>query len=442
LLKVSADGSFGKPEAWWDLGSLVTDEEKMRRSRSDDEAVDQLEALLSSAVGEQMGADVPLGALLSGGIDSSVVVALMQARKTQPVRTYTIGFFEGEYNEAIHAARIAAHLGTQHTELRVTPQQALDIIPRLPQIYDEPFADASQIPTASVCALTRQHVTVSLSGDAGDELFGGYNRYFWASSLWGGMKILPRTMRAGLAKAAISIPAQTYNSFAGTLKPLLPASWKISNPGDKMHKLAEVLAAPTREALYRDLVSQWRGRLPMRNDMEPFSLVSDSNRWPNLANFNERMMAVDMLTYLPDDILVKLDRAAMAVSLETRVPFLDERVIRFAWSLPLSMKISHGRGKWILRQLLKRYLPTKLFDRPKQGFSVPIDEWLRGPLRDWAEELLAPQALSADGLLDVKAIQAKWKKHLSGQNLQYAIWPILMFQAWNHKWKKADSGLS
>ena len=434
LISVSADGSFVEPELWWDFGSLATNEERGRRDWGDIEAINQLEALLGLAVGEQMVADVPLGALLSGGIDSSTVVALMQARSKRPIRTFTIGFSEDDYDEAKYAAQVASHLGTEHTELQVTPQQALDIIPRLPQIYDEPFADASQIPTALVCALTRQHVTVCLSGDGGDELFGGYNRYFWASSLWSRAGRIPSKVREAMASIISAIPTTTHNRYAALLQQLLPDRWQVNNPGDKLQKLAGVLAAPTQEALYRDLVSQWRGALPLRGLTEPGTIVADKRRWPQLKEFEEQMMAVDTLTYLPDDILVKVDRAAMAESLETRVPFLDERVIKFAWSLPFQMKIRQGRGKWILRQLLCRHLPAALFERPKQGFGVPLEHWLRGPLREWAEDLLSPQALAADGLLDVAAVRAMWTKHLSGCNFQYALWPVLMYQSWRRRW--------
>jgi asparagine synthase (glutamine-hydrolysing) len=434
FLKVSADGSFGEPEVWWDFGALIASEERQRRCWGDEEAVDELESLLGAAVGEQMVADVPLGALLSGGIDSSLVVALMQARSERQVRTFTIGFSEGDYNEAEHAARVASHLGTEHTELKVTPQQALDIIPKLPHIYDEPFADASQIPTALVCALTRRYVTVCLSGDAGDELFGGYNRYLWASSLWSRIKGIPKGARSGFAAAISAVPAPAYNRGAEWLGSMLPIRWRLNNPGDKLHKLAEVFAASTQEALYGDLVSQWRRPLPLRGVIEPATMMADERRWPHLKEFDERMMALDTMTYLPDDILVKVDRAAMAASLETRVPFLDERVIKFAWSLPLHMKLRHGRGKWILRQLLHRHVPVALFERPKQGFGVPIEHWLRGPLREWAEDLLSPQALSGDELLDAAAIRAMWDKHLSGRNVQYALWGVLMYQAWKRQW--------
>lgn len=434
LLRVTADGRFGEPEPWWRFAAVAQEGAASRRVVGDGEAVDALEAVLGAAIGEQMVADVPLGALLSGGLDSSTVVALMQARSTRPVRTFTIGFAEGDYDEAAHAKAVARHLGTEHTELHVTPEQARDIIPRLPEIYDEPFADSSQIPTALVCALTRQHVTVCLSGDAGDELFAGYNRYFWATSLWRRLGRVPPALRRALAGGLSAVPAGTWNGVFGALGPLLPGRLRVSNPGDKLHKLAEVIGAPSPEALYRELVSQWRGPLPLRGATEPSVLVADSARWPALPGFAERMMAVDTLSYLPDDILVKVDRAAMAASLETRVPFLDARVIDFAWRLPFHQKVRDGQGKWLLRQLLYRHVPRELVERPKQGFGVPIEHWLRGPLRDWAEDLLSPEALAADGLLDSASIRGMWQRHLSGRNVQYALWNVLMYQAWRRRW--------
>lgn len=434
LLRVTADGCFGKPSLWWNFATEAQERVASPRVLSDGEALDELEAVLGAAIDEQMVADVPLGALLSGGLDSSTVVALMQARGRRPVRTFTIGFAEGNYDEAVHARAVARYLGTEHTELYVDPTQARDIIPRLPDIYDEPFADSSQIPTALVCALTRQHVTVCLSGDAGDELFAGYNRYFWATSLWRRLGRVPPGLRKMLADALSAVPVGAYNNFFGTFGSMLPARLRVSNPGDKLHKLAEVIGAPSPEALYRELVSQWRGALPLHGIAEPSTLVADPDRWPVLPGFSERMMAVDTLSYLPDDILVKVDRAAMATGLETRVPFLDARVIDFAWSLPFRQKVRNGQGKWLLRQLLYRHLPAQLVERPKQGFGVPIEHWLRGPLRDWAEDLLSPTALSEDGLLEPAPIRAMWKRHLSGRNVQYALWNVLMYQAWRRRW--------
>lgn len=434
LLRVNARGEFGEPETWWSFAETAQQCVAGRSPMSDAAALDALDEVLGSAIGEQMVADVPLGALLSGGLDSSMVVALMQGRSAKPVRTFTIGFAEGAYDEAAHAKAVAAHLGTEHTELYVSPDQARAVIPRLADMYDEPFADSSQIPTALVCALTRQHVTVCLSGDAGDELFGGYNRYFWATSLWRRFGKVPLGMRRGVAGVFSSISAGNWNTAFGALSWAMPGRLRVSNPGDKLHKLAEVMGAGSEEALYRELVSQWRGPLPMRSPNEPRTLVADPVRWPGMPSYAERMMAVDTLTYLPDDILVKVDRAAMAASLETRVPFLDERVISFAWGLPFEQKVRNGQGKWLLRQLLYRYVPQAMVDRPKQGFGVPIEHWLRGPLRDWAEDLLSPEQLASDGLLDPAPIRAMWEKHLSGRNVQYALWNVLMYQAWRRRW--------
>lgn len=434
LLRVAADGSSGDPEPWWSFRAMAQENVANRLALSDGDALNGLESVLSAAIGEQMVADVPLGALLSGGFDSSTVVALMQANSSRPVRTFTVGFSERDYDESSRARAVARHLGTDHTELHVTPEQALEVIPRLSSIYDEPFADSSQIPTALVCELTRKHVTVCLTGDAGDELFGGYNRYFWAVSLWRHMRPLPLGLRRSLAGGLSTLPASAWNGIFRALGPLLPNRLRVNNPGDKLHKLAEVMCAPSPEALYLELVSQWRGPLPLRGVGEPPTLVADSGRWPELSGFAERMMAVDTLTYLPDDILVKVDRAAMAASLETRVPFLDARAVAFAWRLPFHQKVRDGQGKWLLRQLLNRYVPSELVERPKQGFAVPIERWLRGPLRDWAEDLLSTTALASDGLLDPTPIRAMWQLHLSGRNMQYALWNVLMYQAWKRKW--------
>lgn len=434
LLKVSSDGTFNEPEQWWSFDLTIKDSILNRLAISDTAAINKLEETLGAAIEEQMVADVSIGALLSGGLDSSTVVALMQARSTRPIRTFTIGFTEEAYDEAAHAKAVAHHLGTDHTELHVTSRQAQEIIPYLPDIYDEPFADSSQIPTALVCALTQQHVKVCLSGDAGDELFAGYNRYFWATSLWQHLRYAPPSVRNILAFSLANISSTTWNRLFSILAPLLPNRLHINNTGDKLHKLAEVIGASSPETLYRELVSQWRGMLPLYRTTEPATLINTPNRWPTLSDFTEQMMAVDTLTYLPDDILVKVDRAAMAVGLETRVPFIDERVIQFAWQLPFHQKVRNGQGKWLLRQLLYRYVPRELVDRPKQGFGVPIEHWLRTSLREWAEDLLSPSALASDEFLDPKPIRTMWQQHLSGRNVQYALWNILMYQAWRRRW--------
>jgi asparagine synthase (glutamine-hydrolysing) len=405
---------------------------------NENEATIELERLLTQSIAGQMIADVPLGAFLSGGIDSSAVVALMQAQSHRPVKTFTIGFDEGEYNEAEHAMAVARHLGCEHTELYVTPQQALDVIPRLPTLYDEPFADSSQVPTHLVSALARRHVTVSLSGDGGDELFGGYNRYFWAMALWRRLQRLPSKIRVAAAGLLTSLSPDGWNRVFGVAGPLLPARVRFGNPGDKLHKLAALMGAATPESIYLRLVSHWddpAAGLVLHSE-ETATAITDPGAWLSCSDFEQRMMYLDTVTYLPDDILAKVDRAAMAVSLETRVPMLDHRVVEFAWRLPLAMKIRNGQGKWLLRQVLYRHLPAALVERPKMGFGVPIDHWLRGPLKDWAEDLLSETRLRQDEFFNPDSIRQKWHEHLSGRrNWQYHLWDVLMFQGWLDRWK-------
>jgi asparagine synthase (glutamine-hydrolysing) len=397
-----------------------------------DEAVDALEGLLTDAVGQQMIADVPLGAFLSGGVDSSTIVALMQAQSGRPVRTFSIGFHEEAYNEAQHAKAVAEHLRTDHTELYVTPAEARAVIPSLPAVYDEPFADSSQVPTCLVSALARKHVTVSLSGDAGDELFGGYNRYVLTRKLWGRISRVPRPLRTAIANGLTALSPGRWNQLAGTAQRLLPQASRLSVPGDKIHKGAAVLASRSPADLYLGLISMWQDPAQVVvGGAEPPTMLSGAA--PNLDGMNEveRMMALDLVTYLPDDILAKVDRAAMSVSLETRVPFLDHRVVEFAWRLPLEYKLRGRESKWALRQVLYRHVPRELIERPKMGFGVPIGDWLRGPLRDWAEDLLSPSRLAAEGYFRPEPIRAIWTAHLKSQvNKQYLLWCVLMFQAW------------
>jgi asparagine synthase (glutamine-hydrolysing) len=392
------------------------------------QAVDELETLLKDAVRQQMMADVPLGAFLSGGVDSSTVVALMQAQSTRPVKTFTIGFEEEGYNEAVHAKAVAQHLGTEHTELYVTPEQAMAVIPRLPTLYDEPFSDVSQIPTFLVSQLARQHVTVSLSGDAGDELFCGYNRYQMTAELWHKLSMLPVPVRKLFAQGITRISPQLWNRLAAAL----PRFARSANIGDKLHKGANVLTSGSAGELYHRLVSSWDDPASVViNGVEPATLLTDDV--PDLPGLDQiqHMMALDMLTYLPDDILVKVDRVAMGVSLESRVPLLDHRVVEFAWCLPQSMKLRDGQTKWALRQVLYRHVPKKLIERPKMGFSVPIDSWLRGPLRDWAESLLDEERLRREGYFHPAPIRQMWAEHLSGRrNFAFSLWNVLMFQAW------------
>lgn len=401
-----------------------------------EEATDELEKLLKSAVGQQMVADVPLGAFLSGGIDSSMIVALMQTQSERPVRTFTIGFNEDGYDEAIHAKAVARHLGTEHTESYITPQQALDVIPRLPKLYCEPFADSSQIPTFLVSELARKHVAVSLSGDAGDELFCGYTRYMATASLWSKLSGIPKRVRQVGAKGLTSVAPEIWNRVLHPIRGMLPPSLRNSNIGDKLHKGADILSFNDLETLYRRMVSLSQNpAAEVVRGIEPTSVLHGNS--PDMVGLDamQKMMLLDTLSYLPDDILVKVDRAAMGVSLETRVPFLDHRVVEFASRLPQSMKYRDGRGKWILRQVLYRHVPRELIERPKMGFGVPIDSWLRGPLKDWAESLLGEDRLRREGYFHPALIRQRWGEHLSGRrNWHYYLWTVLMFQAWLDEW--------
>ncbi len=397
------------------------------------EAISELQRLLSSSISSQLISDVPLGAFLSGGFDSSMVVAIMQSLSNQPVKTFSIGFNEKEYNEAHHAKNVAQHLGTDHTELYVTPEQAMAVIPELPTIYDEPFADSSQIPTYLVSKLAKQHVTVSLSGDAGDELFCGYNRYLYTIKLWKNCSSsLPTPFRAALAGMLTTLSPSAINAVFNNLWRLLPNKYRINNMGNKLHKVADILSMNSPEKIYLNLLSHWQQPSDLViNGEEPNTIITDKSLWADLPNFESTMMYLDTMSYLPDDILVKVDRAAMAVSLETRIPFLDHKLIEFAWALPLSMKIRQGESKWLLRQLLYKYVPEKIIDRPKMGFGVPIDVWLRGPLKEWAENLIDDKKLQQQGFLNPSLIHEKWKQHLSGKaNWQYLLWDVLMFQSW------------
>jgi asparagine synthase (glutamine-hydrolysing) len=377
------------------------------------ELTDQLDALLRPVVRREMVADVPLGAFLSGGIDSSLIVALMQAQSDRPVRTFTIGFHEPTYNEAEHAKAVARHLGTDHTELYVTPAEALAVVPQLPALYDEPFADSSQIPTFLVSQLARQHVTVSLSGDGGDELFGGYDRYFIGERLRRWLRPVPGLARRGLASALRAWSPRQWDRGLEGVGVASAFGHKVT--GDRLHKLANALAGDSDRATYRDLMSHW-------GDAEQVALgavgrtavVDDPAQWAAVDGLLPWMMFVDQVSYLPDDIMVKVDRASMGVSLESRAPLLDHAIAEFAWSLPLQMRINGGRGKQILRRLLERYVPRHLIERPKMGFGVPLVRWLRGPLNEWAAALLDPTRLRREGYLAEAAVTQKWNEHQEG----------------------------
>jgi asparagine synthase (glutamine-hydrolysing) len=426
-------GDVGAPVSYWDFSSIAEAGARAPRPNGP-ELVDELEMLLKDAVGRRMEADVPLGAFLSGGVDSSTIVALMQAQSSRPVRTFSIGFHEQGYNEAVHAKAVAAHLGTDHTEFYVTAEDALAVIPKLPVMWDEPFSDSSQIPTYLVSQLTRQHVTVSLSGDGGDELFAGYNRYFLVTRLWQQISILPAPLRC-LAASLLRSPGTV--SLANAVSGALPARYRQKALGDRLPKLAQLFEMESLEALYRLLISHWD---------KPDEIVLDARESetlllksaPDFKDFRQKMMYLDTLTYLPDDILAKVDRASMAVSLEARVPFLDHRVVEFAWRLPMSANIRGTTGKHLLRQVLYRHVPRELIDRPKMGFGVPIDAWLAGPLRDWAEDLLDERRLRNEGFFDPAPIRRLWEEHKSGKRRwHYYLWDILMFQAWWQEQKRA-----
>ena len=401
-------------------------------SGTDSEAIEALESLLGRSIEGQMLADVPLGAFLSGGVDSSVVVALMQARANRPVRTFTIGFHQEGYNEAEHALAVARHLGTDHTELYVKPEEAQAVIGLLPAMYDEPFSDSSQIPTYLVSHMARQHVAVSLSGDGGDELFCGYNRYVWVQKLWRRLGWLPNPVRAALAGVLTTLPPAAWDGAFKRLERLLPARLRYATPGDKLHKMADVLAAKSPEEIYLGLVSHWKQPASVvKGATEPPTVLTDTSQWAKVPDLTHRMMYLDTVSYLSDDVLTKVDRAAMGVSLETRVPLLDHRVLEFAWTLPLHMKLRDGKSKWLLRQVLYRHVPESLIERPKMGFGIPLDAWLRGPLKAWAQDLLNPARLEAEGYFHAEPISQKWREHQTGQrNWSYDLWDVLMFQAW------------
>jgi asparagine synthase (glutamine-hydrolysing) len=435
-LTLSDQGSTPRVISYWSA------EEANRRgiqnpfAGSSEEATAQLDDLLRDAVKMRMVADVPLGAFLSGGVDSSTIVALMQAQSARPVRTFCIGFHDDAYNEARHAAAVARHLGTDHTELYVSPEDIAPVIPRLPAIYDEPFSDSSQIPTFLVSALARQHVTVSLSGDGGDELFGGYKRYLAWGKVWNRLKWLPRPVRQAASWSLNRLSPQQWNHLAACLGRGASVNG-LNFVGDKVHRLGRILSAEDSFCRYQAIQSVWESpEMALQGAAEPVTLLRDRCRGTDFSDFRRHMMFLDAVTYLPDDILAKVDRASMAVSLEARVPFLDHRVVEFAARMPLSMNIRAGVGKWILRGVLYKYVPKDLIERPKRGFALPIGDWLRGPLRDWGEELLNEYRLRSEAYFHPGIVRKLWEDHLSGQrDLSPHIWGLLMFQAWQDQWR-------
>jgi asparagine synthase (glutamine-hydrolysing) len=432
-------GTMPTPSPYWSMRETVL-AGRAGRVTDEREAIAELQRLLSTAIKRQCLSDVPLGAFLSGGIDSSTIVALMQAQTSQQVRTFTIGFSEAEFDEAADARRVAKHLGTSHTELYVDPRTAMDIIPKLPRMYDEPFADSSQIPTHLVSALARRHVTVALSGDAGDELFGGYNRHVWASDLNERFGAMPAALRRLLGVFLRAVSPEPAGMIARVATPLLPARFNVRRAGDQLAKLARIIGSPSLDDMYRELCSidddpaqtivqgeeirSWSG-----DEMEKVKIELDPL---------DRMTLADALSYMTDDILQKVDRAAMAVALESRVPFLDKDVVEFSARIPPGMKVRDGRGKWLVRQVLYQHVPAGLVDRPKTGFGIPIDEWLRGPLKSWAGDLLSPARLQTQNLFNARRVTARMAEHMSGRrNHGYWLWNVLMAQAWHDEWCKS-----
>ncbi len=433
ILELNAATERANPVPFWSLRDVVNTGRRSMFRGSEREAVSALESLLSSSVKMQMLSDVPLGAFLSGGIDSSTVVALMQAQSSKPVKTFTIGFKEAKYNEADAAAIVAKHLGTDHTELIVTPQESQSVIKLLPDMYDEPFADASQIPTFLVSRLARQSVTVSLSGDGGDELFGGYQRYLFSQKLWGYIGKLPFGVRRSIHNWIVKQDVATLDRRFKPFSSLGKLSGKEGPIGHKLKKLAPFLIVKAPEDFAYATAKVQRADDLLRGFHEPARGTEIGD--VDVANFIERMMVYDTLSYLHDDILTKVDRASMGVSLESRVPILDHRIVEFAWTLPFHLKVRDGRGKWILRQVFQKHLPAELLERPKSGFAIPVGAWLRTDLRDWAEDLLDSDHLASEGLFDAALVRRRWDEHLTGTyNWDSALWKVLMLQAWRARW--------
>jgi asparagine synthase (glutamine-hydrolysing) len=431
ILSVSARAD---PETirYWNLRDIAASGQRDLDTRGDEAMIDGLEQLLTDAVGRQMLADVPLGAFLSGGIDSSTVVALMQKQSSRPVRTFSIGFHEKSFDEATHARQVAAHLGTDHTELMVDSASAQAVVGRLPDIYDEPFADASQIPTFLVSELARRDVTVALSGDGGDECFAGYTRYHWIDRLARLTGAMPASLLRGTGAALRMLSTETWDAL---LSPL-PQRLRPRQAGDKIHKASAILPLGGTEEIYRGLVAQWSDpRAAMPGVEEPPGVWDETGIARDLPDRVARLRYFDMMHYLPDDILTKVDRASMAVSLEARVPLLDHRVVEYAWRLPRSQLGGARDGKRILRRILHRHVPAGLVERPKSGFGVPVGDWIRGPLSEWASDLLSEPSLQSSGLFDSGVIRQRYREHLSGhRNWQSSLWTILMFQAWHRRW--------
>ena len=431
ILRIGQDKKHSERE-YWSANKFILNNSLETKPKPDEVVIEEFRALFRTSVKNQMISDVPLGAFLSGGIDSSLIVALMQEQSINPVKTFTIGFDEKGYNEADFAKKVAKHLGTEHTELYVSPTDAMNVIPKLPKIYDEPFSDTSQIPTYLVSELASKEVRVSLSGDGGDELFCGYNRYLMADKVFNKMSLIPKSIRHLLYRSLKKVKPNKWDYLASKIEFLLPEFARLNNLGDKFYKGVGLLSSDSMVDLYLKLVTHWdepSKALSSGNDQ----LLTDYSNNEELSNFDNvrGMMLMDLITFLPDDLLVKIDRAAMAVSLETRAPFLDHNIVEYAFNLNQKFKVRNGNTKWILKEVLNKYLPKNTYDRPKMGFAVPIGKWLRGPLRDWADNLLNENRLKEEGYFNHKEIKLKWDQHISEtHNWDYHLWDVLMFQAW------------
>lgn len=440
LLKISLSdvqaGRLLEPMRWWSAEKAAHQAMQVEPLNDPETAVSAVENALGQSVRSRMLADVPLGAFLSGGIDSSLIVALMQQQATAPVRTFSVGFDDARYDESAHAEAVAKHLGTEHLTLKATSQMALDLVPSLPELYDEPFADSSQLPTALVSKLTREHVTVALSGDGGDELFGGYNRHLWVPRIWHKLQRLPRPSRRAVGAFLKAIPPHAYDRLMQGGGKLMPSRLHIRTFGEKMHKLAAVLESPGEQALFAGVASMNRDPAALLEG--PGQGTAPDELFPALQRFDnvEWMLLMDTLHYMVDDVLVKVDRASMASSLEVRVPFLDPEVFHTAWRIPTQTRLKEGQGKWVLRQLLYKHVPREIIERPKMGFAVPLDTWLRGPLREWAHDLLSNASLAELPNLNAPQVQKMWQTHLKGEghNAQQ-LWTVLQLMAWQRHWK-------
>jgi asparagine synthase (glutamine-hydrolysing) len=439
LLYLSLENKEPKKIIYWSGKDIIEKGSRNKYIGNKSDAVNELDLLLKDAVYKQMiASDVPLGAFLSGGVDSSLIVSLMQEQSSKPIKTFSVGFNEEKFNEAGYAKAVAGHLGTDHMELYVSEEDILSVIPKLSELYDEPFADSSQIPTFLVSQMAKKYVDVSLSGDAGDELFCGYSRYTSASKAWNKLSYIPLPLRKLLATSISSISIETLNRLTSPATKIFPSYLGDVNIGDKLHKGAELIKHKNIQGLYHGLISSWNNPEDLViGAREPATILTNSVLQPKTNSTVESMMAIDLLSYLPDDILTKVDRAAMGVSLETRIPFLDHRVVEFAWKLPLEYKLQDGVSKWILRQVLYKYVPKKLIERPKKGFGVPLAKWLRGPLRDWTELLLNEERLRREGFFNAEMVQNMWQEHLScKRNWHHQLWNVIMFQSWLEKYNK------